>query len=548
MRFSLLCLCTLALPISAQSVAVSVSPPANRVADAILKKGGNAVDASVALGFALAVTWPEAGNIGGGGFMLIRPSGKDAQPIVIDYRETAPAAATATMFADGKRPAYRTVGIPGSVAGLALAHAKFGKLPWADVVNPAVELAQKGFAVDQGLADSLNAGLARAKGFPELQRVFARPEKGKWIPGDKLIQSDLAKTLRRIADKGADDFYKGETAELLLKEMKAGDGLIKAEDLAGYRAKERKPIRGSYRGLEVLGAPPPSSGGVCIVQMLNMLETFEIKKNPRFSVETIHVMAEVSRRVYADRARYLGDADFVKIPEKLITKEHAKKLAEGINISKASKSDDIAEDIKLDDAKMNTTHYSVVDKDGMAISTTTTLEDSFGAKIVVRGAGFLLNNEMTDFNPRPGITTRTGVIGTEPNRIAPGKRMLSSMSPTILVKEGKPILVTGSPGGRTIINTVLNVIVNFVDYEMSIEEAVTAPRYHQQWFPDRIQIEERMEEKSKAIVEELQKRGHTVMKIPRQGDAHSIAWNSAKKAYEGAIDWRRAGRPAPFGK
>lgn len=524
-----------------KGIVVSVSPPANRVGDEVLARGGNGVDAAVAVGFALAVTWPEAGNIGGGGFMLIRPAGAKSEPVVIDYRETAPAAATKNLFVKhGKKP-HLTVGVPGSVAGLALAHARFGKLPWKSLVEPAVKLAEGGFAIDKALADSLNAVLRRAKAYPELGRVYGA-ETGRWNPGDRLVQKDLARTLKRIAERGPDGFYKGETAKLLIEEMEAHGGLITQGDLTGYKAKQRKPIHGTYRGYDVYAPPPPSSGGICLVEMLNILETFDLKKHPRYSAQTLHLMTEAMRRAYRDRAAYLGDQDFVKNPAHLSTKEYAKGLAAGIDPKKATPSEALAGEIRLAEEKSSTTHYSVLDAAGMAVSTTTTLEDSFGSKVVVRGAGFLLNNEMTDFNHVPGVTTRKGQVGTEPNQIAPGKRMLSSMTPTILVKDGRPALITGSPGGRTIINTVLNVVVNVVDYDMPLREAVDAPRMHHQWFPDQLGLESTTWDKHTKAIARLGEMGHRMQRVRAQGDAHSIWYNPKEGKFEGVRDGRRQGR------
>ncbi len=536
---------TLLLPLAApaQGVVVSVSPPATRVGEAVLAGGGNAVDAAVAVGFALAVTWPEAGNIGGGGFMIVREPAAASEPVVFDYREVAPAAATADLFVKHGRKPHLTVGVPGSVAGLASAHAKYGKLPWKDLVLPAVRLAEDGFAIDDWLARSLNAALRRGKAFAELQRVYGK-KGGRWAAGDRLVLPELAKTLRLIAEKGPAGFYQGETAERLVKEMTAGGGLITRDDLAKYAVKVRKPVHGTYRGYDVYAPPPPSSGGICLVEMLNILETVDLRRHGRFSAPTLHLLAETMRRVYCDRARHLGDADFVKIPDYLTAKDYSRKLAKSIDPAKATKSETLAPDIPLADEKKSTTHYSVVDGSGMAVSTTTTLEDSFGSKVVVRGAGFLLNNEMTDFNQRPGVTTRGGAIGTEPNQIAPGKRMLSSMTPTLVVKGGKVVLVTGSPGGRTIINTVLCVVVNVLDYGMPLQEAVDAPRLHQQWFPDQIQLEARGYDKHADAVRALEKMGHRVTRVRAQGDAHSVWLNPKTGRYEGATDPRRAGRPA----
>jgi gamma-glutamyltranspeptidase/glutathione hydrolase len=521
-------------------VVVSVSPPATRVGEAVLARGGNAVDAAVAVGFALAVTWPEAGNIGGGGFMLVRPAGAKSAPVVFDYRETAPAAATKDLFVKNKRTPHLIVGVPGSVAGMFLAHKKHGKLPWKDLVTPAVALAEEGFAIDGALADSINRALRRGKALPELLRVYGKDEgRSRWQAGDQLVQKDLSRTLQRIADEGPDGFYKGRTAELLVEEMKAGGGLITQADLAGYEAKVREPIHGTYRGYDVYGPPPPSSGGICLVEMLNVLENFDLKKHGRYSPATLHLLAETMRRVFHDRARYLGDNDFVKIPAHLTSKEYARKLADTIDPKKATPRADLAADMPLAEEKKHTTHYSIIDGDGMAVSTTTTLENSFGSKVVVRGAGFLLNNEMTDFNLTPGVTTRAGAIGTEPNQIAPGKRMLSSMTPLIVVKDGKPVLITGSPGGRTIINTVLWVTLGVLEFGEPLREAVYAPRIHQQWFPDRIEVEAPLAKKYPATIAALEKLGHKIRTEREQGDAHSIWLEPKSGTYQGVVDPRR---------
>ncbi len=528
-----------------KGVVVTVSPPATQVGEAILDRGGNAVDAAVAVGFALAVTWPEAGNIGGGGFMLVRPAGPKSEPVVIDYRETAPAAAHKDLFVKHGRAPHMTVGVPGTVAGLTLAHQRYGKLPWKDLVAPAIKLAEDGFVIDAALAGSIEQALQRGKEQAELKRVFGKPG-GKWRAGDRLVQKELAATLRRIAEKGADGFYKGQTAELIVREMKAGGGLISKADLAGYRARQRRPIHGSYRGFDVYAPPPPSSGGICLVLMLNTLENSDLRKQDRYSARNLHLLAEVMRRAYCDRARYLGDPDFVTIPAHLTSKRYAKKLAASIDLDRATPSASIARDIALAPEKPSTTHYSILDADGMAVSTTTTLEASFGSKVVVRGAGFLLNNEMTDFNPCPGVTTRSGQIGTAANLIAPGKRMLSSMTPTIVVKDGVPVLITGSPGGRTIPNTVLQVVLNVLEFGMDLRRAVAAPRQHHQWFPDALQVEAKLFEGHPAAIRALEKRGHKVTKVRLQGDAHSIALDAKTRSYQGARDSRRAGRAEGF--
>jgi gamma-glutamyltranspeptidase/glutathione hydrolase len=357
------------------------------------------------------------------------------------------------------------------------------------------------------------------------------------------VQKDLAKTLRLIAEQGADGFYKGRVAELLAAEMKRGDGIITTADLAAYEAKARKPIHGTYRGYDVYGPPPPSSGGTCLVEMLNILENFDLRKHGRFEPETLHVLIETMRRAYCDRARYLGDADFVKIPAFLTSKDYARKLSQTIDPHKATRSEDLAKDIPLKGEGDSTTHFSVLDGDGMAVANTYTLERSYGSRIVVKGAGFLLNNEMMDFNWFPGETTRQGTIGTEANQVAPGKRMLSSQTPTIVAKDGKVVLITGSPGSRTIINTVLCVIVNTIDFDMSIQAAVDAPRLHHPWFPDTACFEG-TEEYADAV-RRLEALGHAV-RGTRQGDAHSIGLDRKTGQYKGAADHRINGKVSAF--
>ncbi|MGL4421380.1 MAG: gamma-glutamyltransferase [Gemmataceae bacterium] len=540
----------------------TVCPIATRIGVDTLQAGGNAVDAAIAIGFAEAVTWPEAGNIGGGGFMLIW-RGPHQPPAFIDYREKAPAAATTDLFAKGPIN-YRsilTTGVPGTVRGFAFAHQKYGKRSWKFLIEPAIKLAREGFIVDAALARRLNSAFTDVKTLnPEFVRVYGKNggTTDPWAAGDRLILPDLAKTLSRIAELGADGFYAGETAKLVVAEMEAQGGILTAADLASYTAPERTPLRGTYRGHEIIGAPPPSSGGTVILQTLNILENFDLAKQPRLAPQTIHLMAEAMKRGYADRARYLGDPDFVKAPAKLLTKEYAAELAKTIDPAKATPSATLTPELTIRDSADNTTHFSVVDGSGMAVANTYTLENSFGNKIVVRGAGFLLNNEMTDFNPRPGVTTKQGMVGTEPNRIAPSKRMLSSMAPTMIVKDGKLLLVTGSPGGRTIINTVLCILVNTIDYGMDVRKAVDTPRLHHQWFPDRINLEHLRRHEELATA--LQKMGHAinpsgrkatidpVSGFPRdmQGDAHTIRIDPKTGLFQGAADWRLGGQAAGY--
>ncbi|MEX2186000.1 MAG: gamma-glutamyltransferase [Pirellulales bacterium] len=548
-----------------RGMVVCVSAPASDVGLGVLKRGGNAVDAAVATAFTLAVTWPEAGNIGGGGFMLVMPPGKP--PECIEYRETAPAAATERMYQpDETNFSHRAVGTPGTVRGLALAHQRHGKLAWKELVMPAVRLAEEGFAVDAATAESLNDVLQDNEPTPpdELRRVYAKLDKnGKiepWRTGDHLKQPELAATLRLIADKGPDTFYRGKIAEQIAAEMKRGGGVIALEDLARYEAKVREPIHGTFRGYDVFGPPPPSSGGICLVEMLNILETFDLRSSGRQSPRTAHRMIEAMRRAYRDRAAYLGDGDFVKIPAQLTTKEYAQKLAAGIDADRATPSASLAAEIELAPESDHTTHFSIVDSEGMAVSNTFTLEQSYGSRVVVRGAGFLLNNEMGDFNWRPGYTDRQGNIGTKANLIAPGKRMLSSQTPTIVARDGKPVLITGSPGGRTIINTALCVVVNVCEFDMDLPAAIDAPRMHHGWFPDRVQIEAADEESAdefsgdateaadgasqRKLLDALRAMGYKASTSERQGDAHSILIRDG--VFRGYADPRIAGRAAGY--
>ncbi len=522
---------------------VAVSPQGARVGCDVLLAGGNAVDAAVATAFAMAVTYPSAGNIGGGGFMLVHP-GKGTEPVVIEYRETAPASARPDMFAKTDTIySHKAVGVPGTVRGLWLAHQRFGKLPWKDVVAPAVRLAEEGIVLDDTLADSLNWVVGSSPEFPEFERVFGKNGKADWRAGDRLVQPDLARTLHLIAEHGPDGFYAGPVAELIAAEMKRGNGLITAADLSAYRANERKPVHGTYRGYDVYAPPPPSSGGTCLVEMLNVLENFDLRGQGRWSPQTLHLLVETMRRAYCDRARYLGDRDFVTVPAFLTSKEYARKLAVSINRGRATRSEDLAPDIQVNGEADSTTHFSVIDPEGMAVANTYTLERSYGSRIVVKGAGFILNNEMMDFNWFPGVTTRDGGIGTLPNQIAPRKRMLSSQTPTVVAKDGKVVLVTGSPGSRTIINTVLQVVVNVIDFGMDARHAVDAPRLHHQWFPDRVRFEG--VEEYRPAVERLRAMGHVVTGT-RQGDAHTILVDPKTGTITGAEDKRISGKAAGF--
>ena len=450
---------------------------ASEVGAAILRAGGNAVDAAIALHFALAVTYPRAGNLGGGGFMLVHT---DSGDVAIDYRETAPAAATRDMYLDAagnvvqglSLDTHRAAGVPGSVAGMWLAYRRFGSLPWKRLLEPAIRLAERGWRIDAGTAAD----------FAEERRNDFR-DYFHGGAGDLLIQKELAATLRRIAERGPDGFYRGETARLVIEEMHRGGGLITLEDLARYQPVVRVPLAGSYRGLRVVSMPPPSSGGVALIQLLNLLERYEPARLGHGTAGFIHLVAELEKRVFADRTEYLGDPDFVPVPvETLISKSYAARRAAGISLERRTPPAAIHCGV-LKPVSEQTTHFSVVDRHGNAVANTTTLNDSYGSGVVVRGAGFLLNNEMDDFSAKPGAPNLYGVTGGEANAIAPGKRMLSSMCPTFVYRDGRLWLVLGTPGGPTIFTTVFQVIVNKVDFGRTLAEAVAAPRFHHQWPP-----------------------------------------------------------------
>ncbi len=532
---------------SQAGLVVCTSAPACDAGAAILERGGNAVDAAVVTAFALAVTHPSAGNIGGGGFMIVRTPSGDVT--AVDYREKAPLESTRTMYLgkDGKidrsltSAGYLAPGVPGTVRGLETAHRKFGKLPWKDVVMPAVDLAEQGFTMSQSLARGLNAQLEGAMGrFPASVAGYGKPGGGAWQAGDRLVLADLGKTLRAIAIDGPDAFYTGRIADLVEQDMKANGGLITKQDLAAYRAQIRKPVRGTYRGHEIISMPPPSSGGVALIEMLNILEPRDLKAKGLLTAPAIHLQIEAMRRAYLDRARHLGDPDFVKVPvERLTSREYARSVAKSLDPARASSSVELGKDIVTAPATESdeTTHFSVLDRAGMAVVNTYTLEGGYGSRVVVRGAGFLLNNEMGDFNKKPGETNLTGDIGTPANLIDPGKRMLSSMTPTMVVKNGKVVLLTGSPGGRTIINTVLSVVLGVTEYGLSGREAVDLARIHHQWLPDRATIEDNGARPG--VLEKLRAMGHDIRSQGRQGDAHSI-WIGPDGVPYGANDKRSA--------
>ncbi len=526
---------------------VCTSAPACDAGASVLARGGNAVDAAVATAFALAVTHPSAGNIGGGGFMIVRTP--DGRATAFDYRERAPLKSTRTMYlgADGQivrdltDTGYLAPGVPGTVRGLSLAHQRFGKLPWKAVVMPAVALAENGFEMSAELARALNAQLAGPmRPFPASIAAYGKPGGGEWAAGDRLVLAVLGRTLRAIADDGAAAFYKGWIADRIADDMHANGGLITKQDLAAYEAKVRTPVKGTYRGYEIIAMPPPSSGGIALIEMLNMLEPYELKTKGLLTAPALHLQIEAMRRAYLDRARYLGDPDFVDVPVGMLTsKAHAVSVAATIDPARATSSAELGRDIVTATAGVEpdeTTHFSVMDRSGMAVSSTYTLEGGFGSHVVVKGAGFILNNEMGDFNKKPGETNARGDIGTDANLIAPGKRMLSSMTPAIVTRNGKVVLVTGSPGGRTIINTVFTIVLGVTEYGLTGREAVDLPRLHHQWLPDSATIEDRGPV-APDVLATLRAMGHTIRTNQTQGDAESI-WVSADGIPYGVNDPR----------
>ena len=525
-------------------VVSSSSAIASEVGVEIMKKGGNAVDAAIATAFAMAVTWPTAGNIGGGGFMIYH--GTDGEATAFDFREKAPLASTKTMYldADGNirdnsnHDSLLAVGVPGTVAGMELAHQRYGSLEWQELLQPAIDLARDGMPISWYLHDSFKRYKPYWDRYPSSAKVFLKKDGSFYQPDDTWKQPDLADTLERIQKEGKDGFYKGRTAQLVADFMKKNGGIITTEDMAKYRAIEREPIRGSYRGYEIVSMPPPSSGGVVMVHMLNILEGFDLGEIGHNSALYIHLLTEAMRRAYADRANFLGDADFnedLRIAT-LTSKEHAAAQRATINMDYKSESDP-AKFAQLYESE-ETTHFSVVDKDGNMVSVTYTLENGFGTKAVVEGAGFLLNNEMGDFNARPGVTLRDGTIGTVANQIRPEQRMLSSMSPTVVAKDGVPLFATGTPGGRTIINTTLQTVLNVIDHEMNIAEALAAGRIHHQWLPDTTRIESKLF--SADTLRLYEARGHVMRRSRGIGTAMMVYRDPDTGVLSGAADPRAA--------
>jgi len=557
-------------PVHAQhAMVVSVHELASQVGVEIMQAGGNAVDAAVATGFALAVVHPPAGNIGGGGFMLIRMA--DGRTHFLDYREKAPAAATRDMFLDAQgnviegatEIGYKSIGVPGSVAGLVYAEQKYGKLTLKQVMAPAIRLAREGYALSWGeAADLHDRHLAE---FPESRRVFQR-NGDYYKPGEIFRQPDLARTLDRIAEK-PDDFYHGSLARELAAAMQKGGGLMTAEDLAHYEVKEREPVRGTYRGYEVISAPPPSSGGTVLIESLNILEGYDLGKMGDRSAQSIHYTTEAFRRAFFDRAEFMGDPDFAKIPvAQLIDKRYAKAWEETIDPAHATPSKDLKRPAAFSELEQyaaadpppavphesnHTTHYSVMDADGNAVAVTTTINDWFGSRVTADGLGFLLNDEMDDFSSKPGVPNSDGLIQGEMNAIGPGKRPLSSMTPTIVVHDGKTVMVLGSPGSSKIITTVANVLMGVVDYGMNIQEAVNAPRFHNQWMPDVLNVEQWFSPDTLSLLRHM---GYNIEVglhygtnvAPYWSDAECLAVDAKTGARLGASDGRNSGKAVGY--
>ena len=514
----------------------------------ILRQGGNAVDAAVATGFALAVTYPRAGNIGGGGFMVIHSAERN-EDVAIDYRETAPAATTRDIFLgpDGKPDADKSrnsalgIGVPGTVAGLALALEKYGsgQFTLAQILKPAIELARNGFVVADDMADTLSDMYRRMSRWPNSAKTLSRDDGTPLREGDRLIQPDLAATLSAIAEQGPKGFYEGPVAEMLAKAIGNAGGIMTASDLKSYQAVIRNPVRGSYRGYDIVSMPLPSSGGTVLLETLNILEGFPMPDMKQGSASSLHVMIEAMKRAYADRARYLGDPAFVNAPVNiLITKEYAARQRASIELDRATPA---ADALSVSPARegANTTHYSVVDSSGNAVSNTYTLNFPYGVGLVADGTGVLLNNELDDFTAAPGASNAFGLVGFEANLPGPGKRPLSSMSPTIVLKDGKPVLVTGTPGGSRIISAVLQIVVDVLDYKMDVAAAVAAPRVHHQWMPDEVRVERGFPPET---LDALRAKGHRVIEPLGQTSANSIA--ATPNGLLGAPDPRTRGAEA----
>ncbi len=536
---------------AASGMVVSTEPRATDIGVGVLRRGGNAVDAAVAVGFALAVTHPSAGNLGGGGFMLIRMANAGGI-VAVDYREKAPAAATRTMYLDesghvipdASTVGYRAIGVPGTVAGLDYALQKYGTMSLADVLSPAINLSRNGLELSYLESQSLKHNSRLLERFPETKRIYLR-DGNPYTAGERFVQSDLAQTLQLLARNGVAEFYRGSIARRIAADMEAHGGLVTLADLNHYRVVERKPIEGSYRGLKVYSMPPPSSGGIVLVEMLNILEPYPLSRYGAASSRTVHLFAEAMKRAFADRAEFLGDGDFVHIPlAGLISKPYAAERRATIDPYLATPATALSKGNPARYESEQTTHFSVVDKDGNAVANTYTLNGSFGSGVTIPGTGILMNNEMDDFSSQPGLPNAYGLIHGEANAIAPNKRPLSAMTPTIVLREGKLYLVLGSPGGPTIINTVLQTLVNVVDFGMTIQEAVDAPRIHHQWMPDRLVLERNGFPVD--VIDAVKARGHIVEIQGPIGDCQAIMIDPQDGARLGAADPRMDGKAAGY--
>lgn len=529
-----------------QGAVVSIDEYASKAGVEILKQGGNAIDAAVATALVLAVTHPFAGNLGGGGFMLIRLT--NGEEVGVDFREMAPAKATPDMFLDPdgtvnlekSNYGYLVAGVPGTVKGLEAAWKKYGSLPWKTLVKPAILLAENGVYLNKYDAASLAKNREDLARYPESARIFFKPNGQTYGTADLFIQKDLAKTLKAISRYGARAFYEGALATKLVKDFKANGGIIRKADLKKYEAKFRKPVKGTFAGYEIIGMPLPSSGGIAVQEMLNVVQQLALNPKQPLAPQNLHLLIETMRHVFLDRTRYLGDADFVEVPvQKLLADQHATATAKKINPVRATPSAELSNKVQVQDENMETTHFSVIDKQGNMVATTITLEEAFGSKAVVKGLGFLLNNQMHDFNINPKQANFKGLTGNNPNGIEPYKRMLSSMAPTLVLKDGKPYLITGSPGGRTILNTVLQIILATSVYNLSLREAMQLPRLSHHWMPDVVYIEKGKWEP--AVIDALKAKGHTFSEVDFLGDAHSILVDPKTGEYQAEADPRRAG-------
>ncbi|SEO47366.1 gamma-glutamyltranspeptidase / glutathione hydrolase [Mucilaginibacter gossypiicola] len=519
---------------------VCAYPDAAQVGLDILKKGGNAVDAAVAVQFALTVTLPEAGNVGGGGFMVYRAG--DGKTSTLDFREKGPAAANVNMYLDSAGNVipdmslytHKASGVPGSVDGMFEAHRKYGKLKWADLVEPAIKLARNGFKITKHLANDLNRTAEQFKKLNPGSNYLVKD--GEWKEGDLLVQEDLAKTFEQIRDKGRDGFYDGPVADLIVDEMKQGNGLITKADLKNYHAVWRDALIGNYKDYKVITMPPPSSGGIALLQLLKSVEPYPIKRWGYNQDSTIRLIVEAERRVYADRSKYLGDPDFYKVPvDSLLKPAYITSRMKTFSWDAATPSTSIQPGTFVGHESDQTTHYSIVDRFGNAVSITTTLNDSFGSRIFVSGAGFLLNNEMDDFSSKPGVPNMYGLIGGKANSIQPGKRMLSSMTPTIVEKDGKLFMIVGTPGGSTIITSVFQTILNVIEFNQGMQQAVASKRFHSQWLPDEVTIEK--DGVDSVTVNKLQSRGYKVVSRESIGRVDAIL-KTQWGYYEGGADPR----------